>query len=152
MVEPDRHHCHCSSLPPSDLLHHWYRHFWVWFCDQHYHGRRRLTSSGLGNTPLGNMGRIEPANHSYTIRVGFANTKVPYKWSLSTMWNGGWQKYFFTCLQISTYISTGLALFPGLPTIQFLHTASDQELDGEKAWERGYTGSHLLKHVEAKAR
>ena len=72
------------------------------------------------------QGRIEPANNSYTIRVGFANTKVPYKWGLSTMKSFEMvdgQKYFLqpTCLQISTYISycTGLALFPGLPAVQF---------------------------------
>ena len=31
-----------------------------------------------------------------------------------------------------------IASLPGLPTIQFLHTASDQKLDCGKAWERGY--------------
>ena len=37
-----------------------------------------------------------------------------------------------------------LASFPGLPTASFwllavLHTASNQKLDGGKAWERGYS-------------
>ena len=32
-------------------------------------------------------------------------------------------------------VPRALLLLASLPTIQFLHTASNQKLDGEKAWE-----------------
>ena len=41
--------------------------------------------------------------------------------------------------------SQSLASFPGLPQLQFLHTASDQKLELGKAWERGYT---ISIHIE----
>ena len=40
-------------------------------------------------------------------------------------------------LRVGPLGTTILASFPGLPTVQFLHTASDQKLDSGKAWERG---------------
>ena len=53
------------------------------------------------------------------------------------------KEHFTKNVHVLLLYDTCIASFPGLPTVQFLiacsfllHTASDQKLDGGKAWER----------------